>query len=110
MSISMKVSTQTFAQNVLHNGQPVLVDFWAPWYSPCRMMAPVLEQIATKNQGRLKVPKVNVDQNSEVAARYGVMGIPALALFINGKVVGEQVGYVSKVRLQQFVDEALVAR
>ena len=90
-----EVMDATFDQEVLQSAQPVLVDFWAAWCGPCKAIAPVVEEITAKYSGKLKVAKVNVDQNGASPSRYGVRGIPTLILFKDGKVVDQIVGYVS---------------
>lgn len=103
----LTVSDANFEAEVLESKTPVLVDFWAPWCGPCRMMAPVVESIAGDYQGRLTVAKLNVDDNPATAQRYQVMGIPALILFRNGEPVDRVVGYVSKADLERRVEAAL---
>ncbi len=93
-----EVSEATFAQEI-EGSIPVLVDFWAPWCGPCRMVAPVLEQLAEELAGRLRVVKLNVDENPRTAAAYGVQGIPTLYLFRDGAPVARAVGYVPKDQL-----------
>ncbi len=101
------VSDASFKADVLESGTPVLVDFWASWCGPCKMIAPILDEIADDYAGRLKVCKIDVDANREVAAQYGVRGIPTLMLFRNGELSGTQVGALSKAQLAAFVDAAV---
>jgi len=101
------VSDSTFQQDVLNSGTPVLVDFWAPWCEPCRMIAPVVESLAGDYEGRMAVAKVNVDENPATAQKYQVMGIPTLILFKGGQPVERFVGYMPKEDLQRRVDAVL---
>ncbi|KDP85186.1 thioredoxin [Cupriavidus sp. SK-3] len=104
MSTTIKhVSDATFEADVLQADRPVLVDFWAEWCGPCRMVAPVLEQIAKEQADTLLVAKVDVDVNKDVSARFGIRGIPALILFKNGKIVGQKVGALSKSKMEAFL-------
>lgn len=97
-------SDSSFEQDVLKAEGPVLVDYWAEWCGPCKMIAPVLDEIAREYQGRLKVCKLNIDQNQETPAKYGVRGIPTLMLFKNGSVEATKVGALSKSQLAAFLD------
>ncbi len=93
-----------FDSDVLQSDVPVLVDFWAEWCGPCRMMEPTIDTIATDYAGKAKVGKVNVDENSGTAARYGIRGIPTLLLFKGGLVVDQRVGAVGKTEVQKMLD------
>ncbi len=101
------VTDQDFQQQVAQSEQPVLVDFWAEWCGPCNAIAPILEEAANEYQGRLKVVKINVDDNGQTAARLGVRGIPALMLFKNGQVAGQKIGAIRKAELTAFVESKL---
>jgi thioredoxin len=103
------VTDATFDQEVLKSTQPVLVDFWAPWCGPCRAIAPMVDELAGEYQGRLKVVKVNVDENPETPMRYGVRGIPNLLILKGGQVKEQIVGAVPKSHLVRAVDNALAA-
>jgi len=103
----MEINEGNFKQEVEEQTLPVLVDFWAPWCGPCLMMAPALEELEKEWQGKIKVGKVNVDENSGLASRYGVMSIPTLVLFKNGKALKEWIGVQDKDRFKEEV-EALV--
>ena len=98
------VSDDTFESEVLKSGTPVLVDFWAEWCGPCKMIAPTLDEVAKEYSGRLKVAKVNVDHNQATPPKYGIRGIPTLILFKNGSVEATKVGAVSKSQLTAFID------
>jgi thioredoxin 1 len=93
-----------FDSEVLQSDKPVLVDFWAEWCGPCRMMTPAIDAVATDYQGKAKVGKLNVDDNGQTAMRYQIRGIPALLLFKGGKVVDQRVGAVGKSELQKMLD------
>ncbi|MBE2211479.1 MAG: thioredoxin TrxA [Xanthomonadaceae bacterium] len=96
-----------FNQQVLESDVPVLVDFWAPWCGPCRMIAPALDQLATEYAGKAKVVKVDIDQNQATALKYHVRSIPMLLMFKNGQVQATQVGAVGKPQLAQLIDQVL---
>ena len=96
-----------FKSEVLDSKIPVLVDFWAEWCAPCRMVAPVVEKIAKDYAGKLKVGKVNVDDNSETPQRYGIQGIPTLILFRDGQVANQMVGFQSEQKLKNAIDSVL---
>ncbi|MCA9148084.1 MAG: thioredoxin [Planctomycetales bacterium] len=102
-----ELSHAEFQAEVLQSGQPVLVDFWAPWCGPCRQISPMIEELANDNAGSAKIMKVNIDDNQETAQAYGVMSIPTLIVFKNGDVVSRFVGgQHPKARLQEALDEA----
>src|ERR1700675_4991861 len=108
MSTKIKhVSDTTFSSEVLKSPIPVLVDYWAEWCGPCKMIAPVLDESAETYAGRLHIAKVNVDQNQWVPSQYHVRGIPTLMLFKNGEVVATKIGAVSKSQLAAFIDANL---
>ena len=96
-----------FTQQVLESDVPVLVDFWAPWCGPCRMIAPALDQLAGEYAGKAKVVKVDIDQNQATALKYHVRSIPMLLVFKDGQVQGTQVGAVGKPQLAQLIDQVL---
>lgn len=100
----VNVTDGTFEQEVLSADSPVLVDYWAEWCGPCKMIAPILEEIAGEYAGRLKVAKLNIDDNAETPPRYGIRGIPTLMLFKNGNVEATKVGALSKSQLTAFLD------
>lgn len=101
------VTTATFEAEVLKNDKPVLVDFWAEWCGPCRMVSPVVDLIGEENADKIVVVKVNVDEESELAVKYGITGIPAFKLFHNGEIVKEMVGAKPKVALEHDLAEWL---
>lgn len=101
------LSDAEFEDKVLQSDVPVLVDYWAEWCGPCKMIAPVLEEIASEYSGRLQVAKLNIDENPATPPRYGIRGIPTLMLFKNGNVEATKVGAVSKSQLAAFIDSNL---
>ena len=101
------VSDATFEQEVLQSGTPVLVDYWAEWCTPCKAIAPILDDIAALYDGKLKVVKLDTDENTQTPQRYGVRGIPTLMLFKNGNVEASKVGALSKSQLAAFIDSNL---
>ncbi|MBT9548249.1 MAG: thioredoxin [Candidatus Sericytochromatia bacterium] len=100
-----EVNDQNFAEEVLNASSPVLVDFWAPWCGPCRLVSPVVEEIAKDYDGKLKVVKVNTDDNPETASNYHISGIPSLLLFKEGQVADQIVGAVPKAKLSNMVSQ-----
>jgi thioredoxin 1 len=106
-SNTLEFSQQNFEQDVLKSSQPVLVDFWATWCGPCRMMAPTLDTVATEYAGRAKVGKLNVDEHPEIAGQYGIRSIPTLLLFKNGQIQEQLVGLVPKDSLNRILDKHL---
>ncbi len=101
------VTDASFEQDVIKADHPVLVDYWAEWCGPCKMIAPVLDEIAAEYQGRLSVAKLNIDQNPDTPPRYGIRGIPTLMLFKEGEVEATKVGAISKSQLTAFIDSNL---
>lgn len=106
MSEPIKVNEENFDEEVLEADRPVLVDFWASWCGPCKMLAPVIEEIAEKYDDEVKVCKLNVDDNQEIASRYEVMSIPTMIVFNKGEVDNKLVGYMPKGRLLQELELA----
>lgn len=102
-----KVSDQSFEDDVLKSGAPVVVDFWAEWCGPCRMVAPILDEMSGEMGDKVKIVKLNVDENPETASKYGIMSIPTLLLFKDGKIASRQVGAVPKAKLVQWVNGAI---
>ncbi len=97
----------SFDEEVLNSGEPVLVDYWAQWCGPCKMISPLLDEIAEEYDGELKVVKLNIDDNSEVPLKYGIRGIPTLMIFKDGDISDTKVGPVSKSQLKAFIDSNL---
>ena len=105
MSNLLKISDDSFDTQVIASNEPVLIDYWAEWCGPCKMIAPVLEEIAPEYEGRLKIAKLNIDENAGTPSKYGVRGIPTLMIFKNGEVAATKVGALSKSQLITFIDE-----
>ena len=100
-------SDANFQTDVLSSAQPVLVDFWAEWCGPCRMLAPVVDRVAKANQGKIVVGKMNVDENQSTPQKFGIQGIPTLILFKGGQEVSRLVGFQSQEAIQEIINEAL---
>ena len=101
------ISDASFDADVLQSTQPVLEDYWAEWCGPCKMIAPILDEVAKDYAGRLNVAKMNVDQNRDVPAKFGIRGIPTLMLFKDGQLAATKVGAMSKAQLTAFIDQQL---
>ncbi len=101
------ISDESFEEEVLQSKRPVLIDYWAEWCGPCTTIAPVLDEIATEYSDRLKVVKLNIDDNPQTPPKYGIRGIPTLMVFKNGQVEATKVGAVSKAQLTAFLDASL---
>ena len=101
------VSDATFESDVLQAGKPVLVDYWAEWCGPCKMIAPILDEVAGTYGDKLQIAKMNVDENREIPAKFGIRGIPTLMLFKDGQLAATKVGAMSKAQLTAFIDQQL---
>ncbi|KAA1295804.1 MAG: thioredoxin [Chloroflexi bacterium] len=109
MSDPVEITDENFQQEVLNSETPVLVDFWADWCQPCKMIAPVVEQIAEEYDGKVKIGKLDVDSNQQTSQAMGIRGIPALIIFNNGKPVDQIIGVVPKSIIQKKIDEVLAS-
>ncbi|MBF5005951.1 thioredoxin TrxA [Diaphorobacter caeni] len=103
------ISDSSFEADVLKDSGAVLVDYWAEWCGPCKMIAPILDDVATAYQGKLTIAKMNVDENREIPAKFGIRGIPTLMLFKNGELAATKVGALNKSQLTAFIDQQLAA-
>ena len=101
------VTDATFEIDVLQSAHPILVDYWAEWCGPCKMIAPILDEVSTAYEGRLNVAKMNVDENREIPAKFGIRGIPTLMLFKDGQLAATKVGALSTAQLIAFIDQQL---
>jgi len=104
---NLTITNDNFSTEVLKSAVPVLVDFWAPWCGPCKMIGPVIEQIAQEYQGHLKVGKLNVDENGEIAQQYGITSIPTLILFKNGEIAAQKNGAAPKHDIESFFKDLI---
>lgn len=104
---TLTFNDSTFDTEVLKSDVPVLVDFWAEWCGPCRMMGPTVDQVATEYNGKVKVGKLDVDSNQQTAARYGIRGIPTVLLFKDGKIIEQKVGAIGKPEFQKMLEKHL---
>ena len=107
MSDLLQVTDASFQEEILDSEVPVLVDFWAPWCGPCRMIGPIVEELAAEFEGKIKVVKMNVDENQSTPTKYGIRGIPTVILFKNGEVAEQIVGAVPKAKLSAMVENNL---
>ena len=101
------ISDASFDSDVIQSGTPVIVDFWAEWCGPCKMIAPILDEVASAYQGKLQVAKMNVDENRDIPAKFGIRGIPTLMVFKGGQLAATKVGAMSKTQLTAFIDQQL---
>lgn len=101
------ITDASFDADVLQSPQPVLVDYWAEWCGPCKMIAPVLDELATTYQGKLTIAKMNVDENRDIPAKFGIRGIPTLMVFKGGQLAATKVGAMSKAQLSDFINQQL---
>lgn len=108
MSSTVKVTDNSFEQDVLKASGPVLVDFWAEWCGPCKMIAPALDDLAAEYQGKLTIAKINIDENPQTPSKYGVRGIPTLMIFNEGNVAATKIGALPKNALKSWIDSVLV--
>ncbi|MEH3086800.1 MAG: thioredoxin TrxA [Xylophilus ampelinus] len=103
------ISDASFDADVLQSSKPVLVDYWAEWCGPCKMIAPILDEVASAYDGKLQIAKMNVDENRDIPAKFGIRGIPTLMLFKNGQLAATKVGALNKSQLTAFIDQQIAA-
>lgn len=103
----MEITKNNFETEVMQSDKPVLLDFWASWCGPCRMLAPVIEEIAKDYSGKIKVGKINVDEENALAAQFGIASIPTVVIIKNGKIANTSVGFIPKNELEQMINESL---
>ena len=103
----ISVTDSSFDEDVLNSESPVIVDYWAEWCGPCKMIAPILDEVAGEYDGKLTVAKINIDENQETPQKYAVRGIPTLMIFKDGEVIGTKVGAMSKSQLSAFIDSVI---
>ncbi len=103
----LNFTDQTFKQDVLESAMPVIVDFWAPWCAPCRIVSPIIDELAKEFEGKVKVGKLNVDENTQIASQYSVMSIPSIVFFKNGQPVRTMIGAQSKENYKKEIEEIL---
>ena len=101
------ITDASFEADVLQSSQPVLVDYWAEWCGPCKMIAPILDEVATGYEGKLQITKMNVDENRDIPSKFGIRGIPTLMFFKDGQLAATKVGALSKAQLTAFIDQQL---
>jgi thioredoxin 1 len=106
-AVAVEINENNFAQEVLSSHKPVLVDFWAHWCNPCKMLSPVIEELAIEYEGRVKIGKVNIDENASLSAKFQIVSIPCLILFKNGKALYKTVGFRSKSDIKKSIDNTL---
>jgi thioredoxin 1 len=106
-AMAVEINENNFAQEVLSSDKPVLVDFWATWCNPCKMLSPVIEELAVEYEGRVKIGKVNTDENISLSAKFQIVSIPCLLLFKNGETLHKTVGFRSKNDIKKIIDNAL---
>jgi thioredoxin 1 len=107
VDMPIKVTDSSFQKDVLEAGKPVVVDFWAEWCGPCRMIAPALEELSTEFGEKLTIAKINIDENPQVPMKYGVRGIPTLMVFNNGQVAATKVGALPKTKIKEWIEASI---